>query len=244
METKEPWMMTREEFANIKLPPYEYFRSIGWPEGYEYNKSIGYRTGTGHRVLVRIALSEGKPVPPEVLKDYPELAKVGIKPLPGQAAMPEAFAPLAEEARQYKTFEDFETALFSKEWHDKWQHKEGLLGDIAVMGLPKATKSATEGRNIISGREGIRDFWQSAQAQAAMPEAAKEPWMMTRYEFRKDMATNPERYKGLKAGLVEASRTMALQQPSWTEDIRRQIIRQSLSEGKLVPFEILKDISI
>ncbi|MBU1062507.1 MAG: hypothetical protein KJ952_07325, partial [Candidatus Omnitrophica bacterium] len=49
----------------------------------------------------------------------------------------------------YKTFEDFEHALFSEEWKKEWQYKSGLMGDVAVMGFPKATELATEGKYVV-----------------------------------------------------------------------------------------------
>jgi len=79
-------------------------------------------------------------------------------------AIPEELEPLSQEARKYSTFEDFERALFSTEWGNKWRFKEGLLGNVAVLGFPKATELATGGRFVVSGRKGIRDFWESAVA--------------------------------------------------------------------------------
>lgn len=54
---KEPWQMTRSVYSV----------GVGWAEG--KNPAIL------HKESVIRALSEGKPVPVEVLKDYPELAK-------------------------------------------------------------------------------------------------------------------------------------------------------------------------
>jgi len=60
---KEPWEMTSDEYAAF----------VG------YKKSQGSRVRENwrgqHEGIVRIALIQGKPVPPEVLKDYPELLK-------------------------------------------------------------------------------------------------------------------------------------------------------------------------
>ena len=54
--TKQPWQMTQKE----------------WIDG--HIKSPGM-----HRESVRLALSEGKPVPPEVLKNYPELVQGSVR---------------------------------------------------------------------------------------------------------------------------------------------------------------------
>jgi len=66
---KKPWQMTREEFT----------AGLG---------GTRLRISTqGHRQRVVQALSEGKPVPPEVLAEYPDLAKTyyALKSLEGQA---------------------------------------------------------------------------------------------------------------------------------------------------------------
>ncbi len=62
---KEPWQMTREE----------YLQSVG-----NETQPRKYAVSQPHESAIRQALSEGKPVPPEVLKDYPDLAKT-VKPL-------------------------------------------------------------------------------------------------------------------------------------------------------------------
>lgn len=77
---KEPWMITRGEL--VELAKAEEKRQKLWRR---FNKSPGRGGGfylppapntetlLAHRSIVKQALSEGKPVPPEVLKDYPEL---------------------------------------------------------------------------------------------------------------------------------------------------------------------------
>ena len=117
---KEPWQMTKAEFAkafqisriNVGTS-YEGVVVFGGKEGkigWQYEKSILGR-GTDEEVLqeaqkryVQQALSEGKPVPPEVLKDYPDLQKKlpggnpGHNPEPWQMTLEEyAYA----EAKKY-----------------------------------------------------------------------------------------------------------------------------------------------
>ncbi len=66
---KEPWMMTADEFAKS-----DYYKSMR-----SRMKRIKESPGSVQHTLLTRALSEGKPVPPEVLKDYPDLAKQ-VKP--------------------------------------------------------------------------------------------------------------------------------------------------------------------
>lgn len=65
VQPKEPWQMTREEYRA------EYIRS-----------DYPYQDIPSHRKEVRLAIAEGKPVPPEVLAEYPDLAKLAPKVAP------------------------------------------------------------------------------------------------------------------------------------------------------------------
>lgn len=61
-EQKEPWEMTRREFKDFHRPPGRALLNV---EAYNL----------AHREQVKEALAAGKPVPAEVLKDYPELRR-------------------------------------------------------------------------------------------------------------------------------------------------------------------------
>ena len=66
---KEPWKMTRREYIVSQLPSYfEQFLPPGIPPA------------AYHEILVKQAVSNGKPVSKEVLMDYPELVTVEEKP--------------------------------------------------------------------------------------------------------------------------------------------------------------------
>ena len=61
-KAKEPWEMTRQEFAaSTEAKNFPITKEVDIP----------------HRAAIEHALSEGKPVPEEVLKDYPDLAAKG-----------------------------------------------------------------------------------------------------------------------------------------------------------------------
>ena len=79
---KEPWQMTREEFSKPYLQKVNQI-----DEKYGRKLSLDSKSKTtifkelqdeleNHKELVKQALSEGKPVPEEVLNDYPELKPV------------------------------------------------------------------------------------------------------------------------------------------------------------------------
>jgi hypothetical protein len=89
---KEPWQMTQKEYTQYMSDTFEPIF-----HGQVVGKKVRWH-GTGeraiakqkadvlravpehHRYSIKQALKEGKPVPPEVLKDYPELGKVTPKP--------------------------------------------------------------------------------------------------------------------------------------------------------------------
>jgi len=68
---KEPWQMTLAEYE----------QKYGKPR----KGATSYKENTQHKNAVAVAVNQGKPVPPEVLADYPNLAKPSApapKPLP------------------------------------------------------------------------------------------------------------------------------------------------------------------
>lgn len=78
---KQPWQMTREDYLNSQWTDRKKFQEMaksGKRTSGLYQESL--RTtesnlSATHKDLIQQALSEGKPVPQEVLKDYPDLQK-------------------------------------------------------------------------------------------------------------------------------------------------------------------------
>lgn len=63
---KQPWEMTRDEFRKTWDTP-------------EFRKEFpNYKGDQDHGAIIGEAIDKGKPVPPEVLKDYPELKGTGV----------------------------------------------------------------------------------------------------------------------------------------------------------------------
>lgn len=67
---KEPWEMTREEYARKQVPAGSDKTSPEW----QTEVRARAQARDEHRESVRNVLREGKPVPPEVLADYPDLS--------------------------------------------------------------------------------------------------------------------------------------------------------------------------
>ena len=89
-----------------------------------------------HREIVKRALEEGKPVPPEVLKDYPDLAKMAPpKPkmaLPGVPREPKVEVPKVGERRPMEV-EDKEKMVLSLSgvplYHRSWGTERVIRGE-------------------------------------------------------------------------------------------------------------------
>ena len=83
---KKPWQMTRTEYLGAVAA--KQWPAVNMPrlqlEGEALQHELRHVYYEGHKQIIQRALSEGKPVPSEVLKDYPELARsaklhVGVK---------------------------------------------------------------------------------------------------------------------------------------------------------------------
>ncbi|MDP3881762.1 MAG: hypothetical protein Q8Q31_02695, partial [Nanoarchaeota archaeon] len=87
LTAKQPWEMTRREYNEVvpevleklsgKITPSQ-ARSLNETDptyAYIHLTNRGWNRFISHKKIIAKALSEGKPVPAEVLKDYPDLAK-------------------------------------------------------------------------------------------------------------------------------------------------------------------------
>jgi len=74
---KKPWQMTRTEYLGAVAA--KQWTPKNKPrlqlEGEALQDELRHVYYEGHKQIIQRALSEGKPVPSEVLKDYPELAR-------------------------------------------------------------------------------------------------------------------------------------------------------------------------
>ncbi len=81
---KEPWEITGDSFVmrpeGSSFSPYdEYMQRQGFKGEAIWRNEDKINAKRMHHTLVATAISEGKPVPPEVLKDYPDLQKPEAK---------------------------------------------------------------------------------------------------------------------------------------------------------------------
>lgn len=76
---RQPWEMTQSEWFKANIDKYPL------PEAGQNRKATLNKAAEPHRTSIERAISEGKPIPAEVLADYPDLAKQAVaKPEPAQ----------------------------------------------------------------------------------------------------------------------------------------------------------------
>ncbi len=156
---KEAYQMTKAEFAeNIKrfdeLTAEEKQRALKYyqqetgdmdvvergHENYAYDKRTGYIVGEDplHDFEVKQAITEGKPVPPEVLADYPELTKPATVKTPevAEAKLPEGMteAPeltpsqrIEDRVQDIRDYDQFKKAIEEK-YRQKIVREETISG--------------------------------------------------------------------------------------------------------------------
>lgn len=74
---KEPWEMTRDEYSTQREAAY--LRKRGGSAPAKVASDVNMAADKRHERLVAEAVAQGKPVPPEVLADYPDLQQVAEK---------------------------------------------------------------------------------------------------------------------------------------------------------------------
>ena len=120
VEGKQPWEMTESEFAKTHKPVRQFRkftseertnRAASFRQGHRQKQQVGEYFYTSehvpdiafkspkaakeqaHRTSIETALTEGKPVPASVLKDYPDLVKKAVKPTKKVESKPKAKQP-------------------------------------------------------------------------------------------------------------------------------------------------------
>ncbi len=253
---KEPWMMTKAEFVKavregqdfpqlgVKPTPLSTLRSAKDYTALD-KQAIGYHAGQ-----TTIAVASGKPVPAEVLKDYPDLQ---AKPAP---VAPEVTKLSGDQLRHEITRVE-EQVLYGQR---RLQTKTNAIGEK----LSQPEIDAVQ-RQLVADQKTLTGL----KAQLAIPkavtppitEAGKQPWQMTWQEWydyyhsigggnRFSFASQVGKSLGIKSQAGEPLYQMAMPEgmrrvgESGSSDIerwRKAIIRQALSEGKPIPPEVLRD---
>ena len=300
---KEPWRMTRKEFDRYAFEQEgKRLFSVGVSEldisRRRYKPSKPGTEWSGplfryHRKQIESALAKGKPVPPEVLADYPELAvnppapegKTGIVTDPTRVQ--EIRNSIAEGRLTLRTGKFNGRKLSTEELLNVRKQVErdlAKIGESRFLGrkgnefAPRSgftiTDVTPEGYGpsptvVLSNYHDLTGEYGSSPAMRRNPDlvAGKEPWMMTKEEYRnQDEALirskrswetamsavggserwgDTRRFEGRRAGnrLDRERRAHDWWDRMFTrsEAKHETIIRRALSEGKPVPPVVLAD---
>ena len=144
MKTKKPWQMTQKEYVKHEqdfTSKYAHGSLVQDPTSKRFVEHNQY----AHGILIEDALKEGKPVPAEVLKDYPDLQ---AKPPVAEAAFGEAGKPKSAKPAKKPAYGSeiinyggmpvrFSTAAVHLEKVAKSTGKKDWMGlrDAGLMGL-------------------------------------------------------------------------------------------------------------
>lgn len=163
---KEPWEMTLGEFKEISTTEQQHgplsSTTVRWGDKWSGSSTFGDKAKRQvHKNRVEIALATGRPVPPKVLADYPDLA---AKANPSLAKAASELAPSPEiksqfEAIRAKSSADIEVA------NRAIREKYSLLIDAAKTTKQKYALAAKADKEVASNTQRMHD--------AAMKEVTK-----------------------------------------------------------------------
>jgi len=189
----------------------------------------------------------------------------GVKP---EAAIPIELEPLAEEARKYKTPEEFKNAIqqISKREKKLTKSEEELRSKIVTTSRGTTPLLEAYSKRFGDFSKTYIDFYnqatgaKAAEEKGVKPEATipKEPWQMTREEFIKNPPKEVEIFlvegKPPLRGRIGSSPDFMGGKPDIGyrvantitpfETAHRNLVKQAYREGKPVPPEILKELGL
>jgi len=196
----EPWQMTLEQYAVEKGARPAWVKA-GYGETYRF-----------HKRAVERAFKEGKPVPPEVLADYPDLRTREGNPDTGTSIID--LRGDYDEIAHVKDGILYRKGNIVQVWWDKWG-KETWTGP--------SKEQARENFNAMKER------WSSSELGNP-----KEPWQMTEAEWAKIP-------QGMQAELTPLQWRLYKDDAKWIHLAHENLIHDAVVEGKPVPAEVLKD---
>lgn len=154
-EAKQPWEMTKYEAIQEAAKP------LG-PQGVQWSElrralATGRREAESHhKQIVKDALSHGKPVPPEVLVDYPDLATLKKQPW----------------EMTYREFADFFEEVYGGQ---KFTFAERVGKPLGIQSQAGEPYHMVKGRRIGYSGSMSRDRWRLAIVDKALSEGKMVP---------------------------------------------------------------------
>ncbi|MBW2672759.1 MAG: transglycosylase SLT domain-containing protein, partial [Deltaproteobacteria bacterium] len=220
---KEPWQMMQEEWIEqARRNTDEGLR--GMVDTIEFQSQIK----NAHREKVKQALAEGKPVPPEVLKDYPDLAvKTEAKP----------FGKTKEEAKKIPQFSPSDRITWK---NTMGETLTGTVQEITAGGKLKVETEAPTKQILIVGPENPTLRKAPKATEEIKPATETEP---TKIEREKISTLEKEKsvVKAAEARRQEILDTKVNFGEKYGVMTRGEFLRARLSEGARVEAVKRKD---
>jgi hypothetical protein len=163
-EVKQPWQMTQKELAKQYLP------SGKWGEVVKGIRTPTYETFVrNHKEVIQKALIDNLPVPPEVLKDYPDLAKQY------EGKIPKAEVGMPENKLAYEAQAEIERLKFTHETDPivslRFQIGQRSVGKGEVRKVVPRMVSIDQLIDVKEKTFAYNDSFTPAQARAIKPNA-------------------------------------------------------------------------
>jgi len=210
---KEPWQMTSEEWFNYKFNQFSkkiQGQITRHEKGIASVDEIRTQTNAEHKSDISQALSEGKPVPAEVLADYPDLAKV--------------IPAVSEKKLRQSIMATVKTKGLSESKYRTLFKKVGGTRNLTEMGADKlqaVLEAVQEARPIkIAGKNVI-----TAKTEKAI-QTLKDVLI-------REKKLTPEMYESLKKGLDLETDKYESRELFITERQARSLIRQMNVEAEV-----------
>uniref|UniRef100_A0A6M3XIG7 Defence against restriction A C-terminal domain-containing protein n=1 Tax=viral metagenome TaxID=1070528 RepID=A0A6M3XIG7_9ZZZZ len=154
-ETKQPWEMTRSEAIAEAAKPLGSM-GISWGEMRTALSTSRQSAESLHKDMVKLAIVEGKPVPAEVLKDYPDLTAKKKEPW----------------EMTYREFADY----FRDVWGEQqFTFAEQVGKPMGILSQGGAPYHMIQGKKIGYSGTSYRDLWRLAIVDKALSEGKKVP---------------------------------------------------------------------
>lgn len=179
---KELWEMTQADFINWSAE-----KTGLTPDSRGEIAGLGKRSDIwkrGHKVIVKKALLEGKPVPPQVLTDYPDLSE--------QDNVPSEVATVAMVAKE-------PWQMTKGEWEQDALYHGGKYSPDEY-DITKASDEAQYGKGFYAGGEGFAEEW--AKERGGSIHRAK--LKMDRPFDEKNINSNDPMHQKVISSLVDA----------------------------------------
>ena len=147
------------------------YKAWGRVAGKRAQVTYTYNAMTGHRTEVELAIRQGKPVPAEVLAEYPDLGAIPKAEGELQQLLSFLTTAISRESTETKLRQRFGDAVFD------WAHRQGF-----ITGTPQPSPSKRVMSITLKGRQQLEEKVIIPKAEAITPEVTKVSMTVTDYD--------------------------------------------------------------